>query len=97
MRQKGSPRTRGLAALPMERLLREAAESLGVSVRGGEWDEVHSGRPVYHFTAQGTALSFPLDGYQIEEYADSSPDQLQSLDEEVTLALVSSLRTELGL
>ena len=97
MRQKGSPRTRGLAALEIERLLRDAAESLGVDIRGGEWDEVHTGRPVYHFTAQGTALSFPLDGYQIDEYADSSPDQVASLDEEVTSALVSFLRAELNL
>ncbi len=97
MRQKGSARTRGLAALPIERLLRDAAESLGIDIRGGEWDEVHTGRPVYRFTAQGTDLGFALDGYQIDEYADSSPGQLESLDEEVTQALVSFLREELGL
>ena len=97
MRQKGSPRTRGLAALEIERLLREAADSLGVGVRGGEWDEVHTGRPVYRFTAQGTPLSFPMDGFQIDEYADSPPDQVASLDEEVTSALVAFLREELSL
>lgn len=97
MRQKGTLQARGLAALPMEQLLRAAAESLGVGIRGGDWEDVRGGRPVYRFIAQETELAFPVDAYQIEAFAEATGDDLQVLEDEVTESLLAFLRQELQL